>query len=145
MEKFLPLRLQSARDVYYRFTLHYKKENLVVERNLGDFLFVIQTINKQNFEYASFRGQTAPTGSFSAKTLPVGPEYHGFGTSNGTIRQTFEQNSACRSSERFYQQTFSIDPHMFCRNSSFNCLVVVQFLKSPCMSQMIEIHTEINI
>ena len=44
MEKFLPLRLQSARDVYYRFTLHYKKENLVVERNLGDFLFVIQTI-----------------------------------------------------------------------------------------------------
>ena len=38
---------QSARDVYYRFTLHYKKENLVVERNLGDFLFVIQTVNKQ--------------------------------------------------------------------------------------------------
>ena len=28
---------QSARDVYYRFTLHYKKENLVAERNLGDF------------------------------------------------------------------------------------------------------------
>ena len=28
---------QSARDVYYRFTLHYKKENLVVESNLGDF------------------------------------------------------------------------------------------------------------
>ena len=98
-----------------------------------------------HFEYASFRGQTAPTGSFSAKTLPVGPEYHAFGTSNGTIRQTFEQNSACRSSERFYQLTFAIDPHMFCRNSSFNCLVVVQFLKSPCMSQMIEIHTEINI
>ena len=42
------MHLQSARDVYYRFTLHYKKENLVVERNLGDFLFLIQTINKQN-------------------------------------------------------------------------------------------------
>ena len=28
----------------------------------------------------SFRGQKAPTGSFSAKTLPVGPEYHAFGT-----------------------------------------------------------------
>ena len=41
------MHLQSARDVYYRFTLHYKKENLVVERNLGDFLFLIQTINKQ--------------------------------------------------------------------------------------------------
>ena len=27
----------SARDVYYRFTLHYKKENLVAERNLGGF------------------------------------------------------------------------------------------------------------
>lgn len=40
------MHLQSARDVYYRFTLHYKKENLVVERNLGDFLFLIQTINK---------------------------------------------------------------------------------------------------
>ena len=52
-----------------------------------------------NFEYVSFRGQKAPTGSFSVKTLPVGPEYHGFGTSNGTIRQTFEQNIACRSSE----------------------------------------------
>ena len=26
-----------------------------------------------HFEYAGFRGQTAPTGSFSAKTLPVGP------------------------------------------------------------------------
>ena len=38
-----------------------------------------------------------------------------------------------------------VDPYMFCRNSSFNCLVVVQFLKSPCMSQMIEMHTEINI
>ena len=45
LEKFLPCALQSARDVYYRFTLHYKKENLVVEGNLGDFLFVIQTIN----------------------------------------------------------------------------------------------------
>ena len=41
------MHLQSARDVYYRFTLHYKKENLVVERNLGDFLFIIRTINKQ--------------------------------------------------------------------------------------------------
>ena len=65
------------------------------------------------FEGDSFRRQKAPTGSFSAKTLPVGPEYHAFGTSNGTIRQTFEQNSACRSSERFYQLTFAIDPHMF--------------------------------
>ena len=36
-KKFLPLHSQSARDVYYRFTLHYKKENLVAERNLGDF------------------------------------------------------------------------------------------------------------
>ena len=98
-----------------------------------------------NLEYAGFRGQTAPTGSFSAKTLPVGPKYHAFGTSYGTIRQTFEQNSACRSSEWFYQLTFSIDPHMFCRNSNFNCLVVVQFLKSPCISQVIEIYTEINI
>jgi len=52
-----------------------------------------------NLEYASFRGQKAPSGSFSAKTLPVGPEYHPLATSNGTIRQTFEQNSACRSSE----------------------------------------------
>ena len=36
---------QSARDVYYRFTLHYKKENLVVESNLGDFFitFVPET------------------------------------------------------------------------------------------------------
>ena len=42
------MHLQSARDVYYRFTLHYKKENLVVERNLGVFLILIQTINKQN-------------------------------------------------------------------------------------------------
>lgn len=32
--------MQSARDVYYRFTLHYKKENLVVESNLGDFFFL---------------------------------------------------------------------------------------------------------
>ena len=32
------------------------------------------------FEGDSFRRQKAPTGSFSAKTLPVGPEYHGFGT-----------------------------------------------------------------
>ena len=44
--KISTFALQSARDVYYRFTLHYKKENLVVERNLGDFLFLIQTINK---------------------------------------------------------------------------------------------------
>ena len=33
-----------------------------------------------DFEGDSFRGQKAPTGSFSAKTLPVGPEYHAFGT-----------------------------------------------------------------
>ena len=32
------------------------------------------------FEYASFLRQKAPTGIFSAKTLPVGPEYHAFGT-----------------------------------------------------------------
>lgn len=32
---------QSARDVYYRFTLHYKKENLVAERNLGDFFITV--------------------------------------------------------------------------------------------------------
>ena len=32
---------QSARDVYYRFTLHYKKENLVAERNLGDFFITL--------------------------------------------------------------------------------------------------------
>ena len=31
------LGFYSARDVYYRFTLHYKKEDLVAERNLGDF------------------------------------------------------------------------------------------------------------
>ena len=61
-----------------------------------------------DFEGDSFRGQKAPTGSFSVKTLPVSPEYHAFCTSNGTIRQTFEQNSACRSSEWFYQPTFSL-------------------------------------
>ena len=33
-----------------------------------------------HFEYAGFRGQTAPTGSFSAKTLPVGPEYQALDT-----------------------------------------------------------------
>ena len=33
-----------------------------------------------DFEGDNFRGQKAPTGSFSAKTLPVGPECHAFGT-----------------------------------------------------------------
>ena len=37
-------------------------------------------INGKSRLFCSFRGQKAPTGSFSAKTLPVGPEYHAFGT-----------------------------------------------------------------
>ena len=44
-KKYLPLHSQSARDVYYRFTLHYKKENLVAERNLGDFFYYLRLRN----------------------------------------------------------------------------------------------------
>ena len=38
---------QSARDVYYRFTLHYKKENLVAERNLSDFFYYLRPRNRR--------------------------------------------------------------------------------------------------
>ena len=42
------IHLQSARDVYYRFTLHYKKENLVVGSNLGDFFILY--LNDKNIK-----------------------------------------------------------------------------------------------
>ena len=78
----MPIVLCFGEDAVFTLTLGVDSNPML--RQTAEHVFALADVDgliiNADFVDASFRGQTAPTGSFSAKTLPVGPEYHAFGT-----------------------------------------------------------------